>query len=60
LILAKVEMGVRRALAEANGGPPLDRPLLPGGLFLVQVLGDGRRQATYIQTYMPRTELTVP
>ncbi|SIT57194.1 HNH nuclease [Mesorhizobium prunaredense] len=55
LILAEGELGTRRAIAEANGVPLTDRPLLPGGLYMVLSEEDGQPgQAIVVQTYVPR------
>jgi hypothetical protein len=56
LILAECEMNTRRAILEAEGMPLPDRPLLPGGLYLVLPEQDGEpRRGLVIQTYVPRT-----
>lgn len=55
LILAEGEHGVRRSLAEANGVPMPDRPLLPGGMYLVYPEQDGQpRRSVVVQNYVPR------
>lgn len=55
LILAECEFSTRRALAEANGAPVADKPLLPGGLYLVINDGQGRpRESIIIQRYVVR------
>lgn len=57
LILAEGEVGMRRAMAKANGVPMTDQPLLPGGLYLV--LGDSGGQPSrsiIVQTYVPRSK----
>jgi hypothetical protein len=57
LILAECELGVRRALAEANGAPVPAKPLLPGGFYLVINDNEGNSQESIvIQTYVPRWE----
>ncbi len=57
LILAECEFGVRRALAEANGAPMTDKPLLPGGLYLVLNDDRGRPlESIVLQTYVPRSK----
>ena len=57
LILAEGELGMRRAVAEANGMPMTDQPFLPGGLYLVQTGGGGQPSKGIIaQTYMPRSK----
>lgn len=56
LILAEGEVGMRRAIAEANGVPMPEGPLLPGGMFLV-LGGDGGKPSRkmVVQTYVPRS-----
>jgi hypothetical protein len=55
LILAEHEHGIRRALAEANDVPIPDRPLLPGGMYLVFAKKDAQpRRSVVVQTYVPR------
>jgi hypothetical protein len=57
LILAECELNMRRAMAEANGVPMTDQPLLPGGLFLVLADGGGRSsESVVVQTYVPRSK----
>ena len=56
LILAECEQSMRRSLIEANGMPAPDRPLLPGGLYLVLPEKDGQHESAVIQTYQPRSE----
>lgn len=57
LILAEGELGMRRAMAEANGVPMTDQPLLPGGLYLVLPGRDGQPQkGIVVQTYVPRSK----
>lgn len=57
LILAETELGMRRAMAEANGTPMIDQPLLPGGLYLVKTGQSGQpSEAIIIQNYVPRTK----
>jgi hypothetical protein len=57
LILAECELGIRRAMAEANGVPMTDHPLLPGGLYLVVADGDGQpTKSIIVQTYVPRSK----
>ncbi|MBA1143267.1 hypothetical protein [Mesorhizobium neociceri] len=59
LILAESEFGSRRAMAEANGVPITDKPLLPGGLYLVLTDRDGQpTKSLIVQTYMPRSKPT--
>jgi hypothetical protein len=55
LILAEGELNMRRALVEADGCPMTDKPLLPGGLYLVLPEKDGEpRKSIVVQTYVPR------
>jgi hypothetical protein len=57
LILAGPELKTRRALLEAEGIACPEKPLLPGGLFLV--LGDNSetpRKSFVVQTYVPRSK----
>lgn len=57
LILAEGELGMRRALAEANGVPMTDQPLLPGGLYLVLSDSGGHPgKSIVVQTYVPRSK----
>lgn len=57
LVLAECELETRRALAEANGMPLIDQPLLPGGLYLVQKGDNGQpSKSIIIRTYVPRTK----
>jgi hypothetical protein len=57
LILAEGESGMRRALAEANGVPMTNRPLLPGGLYLVLADDGGQPgKGIVVQTYVPRSK----
>ncbi|UVK37560.1 hypothetical protein LHFGNBLO_004616 [Mesorhizobium sp. AR10] len=59
LILAESEFGSRRAMAEDNGVPITDKPLLPGGLYLVLTGRDGQpTKSLIVQTYMPRSKPT--
>ena len=61
LILAETELGVRRAIAEANSVPMTSEPLLPGGLYLVVSGEDGQTSRTLvIQTYVPRSKPSPP
>ena len=60
LILAEVEAGLRRELAAADGIPAPDRPLLPGGLYLVHSQEDGSFESAVIQTYAARTSPSTP
>lgn len=54
LILAEAELATRRAIAEANGMPMTDQPLLPGGMYLVLKGGDGLpSRGIVVQTYTP-------
>jgi hypothetical protein len=58
LILAECELGMRRAIAEANGMPMTDLPLLPGGIYLVLPEKDGEpRRSIIVRTYVPRSKL---
>jgi hypothetical protein len=58
LILAEGEFGMRRAIAEANGVPMTDQPLLPGGLYLVLPKKAGQpRKGIVVRTYVPRSKL---
>lgn len=52
LILAETELSIRRAMAD--GIPMTDRPLLPGGLYLV-VTENGEQKSIVLQTYVPRS-----
>lgn len=55
LILAECEQGVRRSMIEADDFPAPDRPLLPGGMYMVLPEEDGQlRQSLIVQTYVPR------
>lgn len=55
LILAECEYGIRKSMAKAEGIPPPDRPLLPGGIYLVYPEHEGHpRKTDLVQTYMPR------
>jgi hypothetical protein len=57
LILAECEFGIRRAMVEAEGVPIPDRPLLPGGLYLVFPEQAGQpRKSVVVQTYVPRSK----
>jgi hypothetical protein len=55
LILAECEYGIRRSTLEANDFPMPDRPLLPGGMYLVfpEQAGTPRRSVV-VQTYVLR------
>jgi len=58
LILAECERSERVALTEANGFPPPDRPLLPGGMYLVFSEQHGQpRTSVVVQTYAPRWKI---
>jgi hypothetical protein len=60
LILAEGELGMRRAMAEANGVPMANQPLLPGGLYLVRSESAGQpRQSIIVQTYAPRSKPSI-
>jgi hypothetical protein len=52
LILAEIELGIRRAMAD--GVPMTDQPLLPGGLYLV-VTENGEQKSIIVRTYVPRS-----
>jgi len=55
LILAECESSIRESMAEAEGVPAPDRPLLPGGMYLVFPARDGQlRETAVVQTYVPR------
>ncbi|MGH6846826.1 MAG: hypothetical protein ACREC0_05145 [Methylocella sp.] len=57
LILAEGELGMRRAMAKADGVPMTDQPLLPGGLYLVFPESAGQpRKSIIVQTYVPRSK----
>lgn len=56
LILAEGELGARRAMAEANGVPMIDEPLLPGGLYMVLSDDCGQPQSIAVQTYVARSK----
>lgn len=56
LILAECELGMRRAMAEANGVPMVDQPLLPGGLYLLLTDENGLpSKSIIVQSYVPRS-----
>ncbi|WLA83229.1 HNH endonuclease [Bradyrhizobium elkanii] len=56
LILAECELGMRRAIAGADGLPMTDQPLLPGGLYLVFPEKPGEpRKTMVVRTYRPRS-----
>lgn len=58
LILAECEHGIRKGMAEANDVPMPDRPLLPGGMYLVFPEKDGQlRRSAVVQTYVPRWKI---
>ncbi|HZV06253.1 MAG TPA: hypothetical protein VE999_14335 [Gemmataceae bacterium] len=60
LILAEGELGMRRAIAEANGVPMANQPLLPGGLYLVRPENAGQpRESIIVQTYVPRSKPSI-
>ena len=51
LISAEGDLGMRRAMAEANGVPMANQPLLPCGLYLVRPESAGRpRESIIVQT----------
>jgi hypothetical protein len=55
LILAECEHGIRRSMLEANDAPMPDRPLLPGGMYLVFSEQNGQpRKNVVIQNYQLR------
>jgi hypothetical protein len=55
LILAECEYGLRTSMAETEGVPTPDRPLLPGGMYLVYPEHEGQpRKTVLLQTYKPR------
>jgi hypothetical protein len=55
LILAECELKIRQSTVELDGMPMPNKPLLPGGLFLVFPEADGEpRRSLLIQTYVPR------
>lgn len=55
LILAECELGIRQSTVEVDGMPMPDKPLLPGGLYLVFPKTNGEPQrSVVIQTYVPR------
>jgi len=55
LILAECEHEMRRSILEANDAPMPDRPLLPGGMYLVLSEQDGQpRRSVVVQNYVPR------
>jgi hypothetical protein len=54
LILAEGELRMRHAIAEADGLPMTDQPLLPGGMYLV-LTEKGAKRGVIIQTYVPRS-----
>ncbi len=58
LILAEGELSMRRAIAEADGLPMTDQPLLPGGIYLVLAEnGEEPRKTITLHTYVPRSKL---
>ena len=58
LILAECELKTRRAMAEANGIPMIEQPLLPGGVYLVFPGENGRpHKSVVVQNYVPRSKL---
>jgi hypothetical protein len=58
LILAEYEHGIRKSIAEANDVPMPDRPLLPGGKYLVFPEEAGQpRKSVVVQTYVPRWKI---
>jgi len=55
LILAECELGIRRSALEAGDMPMPDKPLLPGGMYLVFPESNGEPQRrVVVQTYVPR------
>lgn len=55
LILAECEYGIRKSMTAVDGLPPPDRPLLPGGMYLVFSERDGQpRKSVVIQNYQLR------
>lgn len=55
LILAECEYGIREGTAKTEGVPAPDRPLLPGGMYLVYPENKGQpRKTVLVQTYVPR------
>jgi hypothetical protein len=55
LILAECEHSLRRSMLEANDAPMPDRPLLPGGMYLVFPEQDGQpSRRIVLQTYVVR------
>ncbi|WP_138830608.1 HNH endonuclease [Bradyrhizobium sp. KBS0727] len=57
LILAECELGMRRAMAGADGMPMTSEPLLPGGLYLVLPERPGEpRKTVVVRTYVPRSK----
>jgi hypothetical protein len=55
LILAECEFATRQSTLEADGTPMPDKPLLPGGMYLVYPASEGESQRSLVvQTYMPR------
>ncbi len=55
LVLAEAEFSTRRAMLEADDMPAPDRPLLPGGMYLVfAAQNDQPRESIVIQNYVPR------
>lgn len=58
LILAECEYGIRESMAETEGVPAPDRPLLPGGMYLVFPEHEGQpRKTVLVQTYSPRWKI---
>jgi hypothetical protein len=56
LILAELESAFRRAIAEANGVEMPNRPLLPGGLFMLLSENEGQpKKVIAVSTYKPRS-----
>jgi hypothetical protein len=56
LVLAESENPMRRALAEADGFPMTNEPLLPGGMYLVfDDKGPDLPHSQIVHNYVPRT-----
>lgn len=56
LILAETELGIRQAIARAEGVPMTDQPLLPGGVYLVLPKNEaGIHETIVVQNYVPRS-----
>lgn len=58
LILAECEYGIRKSMATTEEVPVPNRPLLPGGMYLVFPERQGQqRECIVVQTYVPRWKI---